>query len=173
VNRSLKYLLPALLATVGFVSAAQAAELKVGVVNYARLVQESPQAKVVQDAMRAEFAPREKELQTLGTTLQARQDRLQKDAATMSEAQRNNAEKDLQAGARDFERKKAAYQDDINARSNEEMTKLQRVLIEEVQAYAKAQNFDVVLADGVIYAANNVDITGAVLTALQKRPARP
>jgi Skp family chaperone for outer membrane proteins len=51
------------------------------------------------------------------------------------------------------------------------MTKLQRVLVEEVQAYSKAQGFDLVLADGVIYFANSLDITPAILGSLTGRKA--
>jgi Skp family chaperone for outer membrane proteins len=40
-------------------------------------------------------------------------------------------------------------------------------LIEEVRVYAKAQNFDLVIADGVVYSTPSVDITPAILTALQ------
>ena len=49
------------------------------------------------------------------------------------------------------------------------MNKLQRTLIGEVREYAKAQNYDVVIADGVIYHTATVDITGAILTALNSR----
>jgi outer membrane protein len=58
-------------------------------------------------------------------------------------------------------------QDDFNARRNEEMSRLQKILIEEVRVYAKAQNFDLVIADGVIYSTPTLDITPAILTALQ------
>ena len=44
------------------------------------------------------------------------------------------------------------FQDDFNGRQNEELSKLQKALVEEVQAYALAQKFDLVLADGVIFA---------------------
>jgi Skp family chaperone for outer membrane proteins len=60
-------------------------------------------------------------------------------------------------------------QDDSNAKRQEEMNKLQRTLIGEVREYAKAQNYDVVIADGVIYHTPTVDITGAILTALNSR----
>jgi hypothetical protein len=42
-----------------------------------------------------------------------------------------------------------------------------------VRDYAKAQNFDVVLADGVIYHTPTIDITTQVLQALQARAPRP
>ena len=55
-------------------------------------------------------------------------------------------------------------QDDFNARRNEEMSRLQKTLIEQVRIYAKAQNFDLVIADGVIYTTPTIDITPAILT---------
>lgn len=177
VKRIVKFLVPAALLALG-ASAPALAEIKVGVVNYGRLMQDSPQAKSALSAIQGEFAPRERELQTQQAQLKAKEDRLQKDGATMSEAQRGQAEKELRDGYRDLARKQSEVQDDFNARRNEEMSRLQRALIEEVQAYAKAQAFDLVLADGVIYYNNSMDITTAILSALQARkpaaaPAKP
>ena len=149
------------------------AEIKVGVIDYARLLDESPQAKVVTEALRAEFGPRLQQLQTQEAALKAKGEKLQKDVATMTPDQRTKAEKDLRDGARELDRKKQEWQDDSNAKRNEEMNKLQRSLIGEVRDYAKAQNFDIVIAEGVIYATPTVDITAAVLTALQARAPRP
>jgi outer membrane protein len=150
-----------------------AAEVKIGVVDYGRLVEESPQAKVALDAIRTEFTPKQRELQQQEQALKAKQDKLEKDAATMSEDQRNRADKDLRDGARDLQRKRSEIQDDFNARRNEEMSRLQRTLIEEVRAYAKAQNFDLVIADGVIYSVPTLDITPAILSSLNSRAPKP
>ncbi|RYG70242.1 OmpH family outer membrane protein [bacterium] len=177
VKRIVSSIVPALVATVAFAAPAQA-DIKVGVVNYGRLMQDSPQAKTALDAIRGEFAGREKELQTSQVQLKSKEDRMQKDAATMSETQRSSSEKELRDGYRELARKQQEFQDDLNARRNEDMSRLQKALVEEVQVYAKAQNFDLVLADGVIYFNNSMDITPAILTALQARkgtaaPAKP
>jgi outer membrane protein len=148
------------------------AEGKIAVVDFQRLGQESPQGKEVFDALRAEFAPRERTLQATGQALKAKQDKLQKDAATMTEEQRSRSEKDLRDGARDFERARGELQDDETARRNEQLSRLQRTLVEEVRAYAKTQNLDMVVSgDAVLYAAPSYDITPAVLTALQSKAA--
>jgi hypothetical protein len=42
-----------------------------------------------------------------------------------------------------------------------------------VREFAKAQNFDVVLADGVIYHTPTIDITTQVLQALNARAPKP
>jgi outer membrane protein len=149
------------------------AELKIGVINYGQLIAQSPQAKVVQDSINSEFMPRQRELQTQEQTLRTRAEKLQKDGATMSEEQRSREEKELRDTARDLERKKQEAQDDYNARRNEELQRLQKTLIEEVRTYAKAQNFDLVFADGVIYWTQAIDITPAVLTVLQSHAPKP
>jgi len=149
---------------------AMAAEPKIGVVDFQRLAIESPQGKAVMESMRAEFAPRERTLQAQGQAVKAKEEKLQKDGATMSEEQRARAEKDLRDGARDFERAKGEFQDDMNARRNEELSRLQRTIVEEVRTYGKAQGFDLILAqEGVIYNASAGDITPAVLAALQAK----
>jgi outer membrane protein len=177
VKRSIPFLLST--AALGlFVASTATAEIKIGVVNTARLMAEAPQAKLAIEGIRTEFAPREREIQTTAAALKAREDKLTKDAATMTEVQRASAEKELRDGYRDLQRKQSEVQDDFNARRNEEMSKLNRTLAEEVQAFAKAQGFDLILTDGVIYATNALDVTGPVLTALQSRrtggaPAAP
>ena len=148
------------------------AEPKMGVVDPQRLLEESPQGRAMLDSMRTEFAPRERTLQAQQQALKAKQDKLQKDGATMTDEQRTRAEKELRDGARDFERARSEFQDDISARRNEEMSRLQKTLGEEVRTYAKAQGFDVVLStEGVVYAAPAYDVTPAILTALQARNA--
>jgi outer membrane protein len=148
------------------------ADLKIGVVNYAKLMQESPQAKAAQDALRGEFAGKQKDLQTQQQSLKTKEESLQRDSATMSADQRTAAERDLRDGNRELQLKVQQYQDDFNARQNEELSKLQKTLVEEVQTFAQAQKFDLVLADGVIFASPVLDVTPQVLTALQARGVR-
>jgi outer membrane protein len=163
--------------TIGFVAAIGTlvaspawAELKIGVVDYGRLVEESPQAKSALEAIRTEFTPRQRDLQNQQATLKSKEDKLQKDGATMSQDQRTNAEKDLRDSYRELQRKQSEVQDDFNARRNEEMSRLQKILIEQVRIYAKAQSFDLVIADGVIYTTPTIDITPAILAQLQANP---
>lgn len=149
------------------------AEVKIAYVDYGRLQEESPQAKAALDAIRNEFTPRQRELQTQQAALKTREEKLQKDAATMTPDQRTRAEKELRDGLRELQRKQGEVQDDFNARRNEELSRLQRTLIEEVRTYAKAQSFDLVIADSVIYSTPSVDITPAILSMLQSRGAKP
>src|SRR5215813_6856352 len=94
-----------LTAVVGTLLASPAwAELKIGVVDYGRLVEESPQAKVALDSIRNEFTPRQRDLQNQQASLKAKEDKLNKDGATMTQDQRTTAEKDLRDGYRELQR---------------------------------------------------------------------
>ena len=147
------------------------AEIKIGVVNAARLLQESPQAKAVQEALRTEFAPKQRELAAQQAALKAKQDKYEKDGSTMSADQRSKTEKELRDGNREYSQKLNDFQEDANTRQNEELSRLQSAIVAEVQSYALSQKYDLVLTDGVIYAANTLDVTAQVLAGLQARAA--
>jgi outer membrane protein len=145
------------------------ADLKIGFVNYQRLMQESPQGKAVQQALQSEFATKQRELSSEQQALKSKQAELDRDGATMSVDQRSAAEQSLRDGERELTEKQNEYQDDMNARQNQELSKLQQMLVEAVQQYAQAQRFDLVLAEGVIFANPAIDITQPVLATLQAR----
>ena len=159
-------------AVVAVPAQAQAAGgLRIAVVNYGVLLQESPQAKAAVDSLRAEFAPKQHTLQTEATQLKAKEDTLKKNEATMTQDQRDQAEVDLRERYQDLAHKQSEIQDDVNTRRNELMSQLQKQLVQVVQTYAKQQRYDLVLADGVIYADQGLDITPAILNALKSAPA--
>ena len=158
-------------------AAEAAAQAKIGVVNVARLLQESPQAQAASQALENEFAARRRDLENQQKDLKAREDKLQKDGAVMAEAERRNAEKTLRDGQRELARKQNEFLEDLNVRRNEALGQLQRNVLQEVQAYAKTAGLDVVVADA-LFASPSVDVTNQVLAALQARkgaaaPAKP
>jgi outer membrane protein len=169
VKRSISSVAVGLIAAGGaFASLPAWAEGKIGIVDFQRLGMESPQGKTIQESMRAEFAPRQRTLQAQEQAIKAKQEKLQKDSATMSEDQRVRAEKELRDSARDLQRAEGEFNDDVTARRNEELSRLQRTLLEEVRTYAKAQNYDVVLSgEAVVYATQAYDITPQILSALE------
>ena len=153
------------------VSQQASAEIKVGVVNFQRLMEEAPQVKSAMQALQNEFGPRQRELVSMQNDLKARDERLAKEAAVMAEADRVKAEKALRDQQREFSRKGGEFQDDLSTRKNEELGKVQRYLLQEIQAYSSAQGFDLVLGEGVFYAKPPLDITTQVLEVLKSKPA--
>ncbi len=145
------------------------AQTKIAVVNVPRLLDEAPQAKSAMQALQDEFAPRQKEIVQNQKDLKAKEEKLQRDGAVMAENERRNAEKDLRDGQRELARKQNEYVEDLNLRRNEEIGKLQRSLLQEVQAFARTSSYDLIVGEGVLYVNESMDITAQVLSALQAR----
>ena len=145
---------------------ASSQEMKIGVVNLQAIAERSPQTKAVMESLREEFAPRDREILSTQQEISDLQAKAQKDLAVMSETERRNVEKELRDLGRDFERLRTEYQEDINLRQNEEFGELQRSLLKEIQDYAEAQGYDLVLGDGALYVSSAVDITEDVLNAV-------
>jgi outer membrane protein len=152
------------------VSAQASAEIKIGYVNFQKLLEEAPQTKSAMQSLENEFAPRRRELLTMQNDMKARDEKFQKEGAVMSEADRSKTEKTLRDQQREFSRKAGEFQDDASTRRNEEIGKVQRYLVTEIQAYATAQGFDLVLGEGVFYAKGPLDVTANVLAVLATKP---
>lgn len=152
-----------------FTMPAAAQDVKIGVVNLQDVVQRAPQTAAVMNALREEFAPREREIVAKQKEIEDLQAKVQKDLAVMGETERRNAEKNLRELGREFERLRSEYQEDSNLRQNEEIGVLQRSMLKEVQDYAEQQGFDLIVGDGVLYMNQSINITDEVLAAVQAK----
>ena len=149
-----------------FALPASAQETKIGVVSLQAIVERAPQTKAVMDALREEFAPREREILAKQKEIEELQAKVQKDLAVMGETERRNAEKNLRDLGREFERLRTEYQEDSNLRQNEEFSVLQRSVLKDVQDYAQEQGYDLIVGDGVLYVNSTVNITEEVLNSI-------
>ena len=150
-----------------FALPASAQELKIGVVNVPVLMEQAPQARVAMAALEEEFQPRQRAILAKQTEFKELSDKVQRDIAVMGETERRNAEKELRELQREVTRLQTEFQEDLNLRRNEELGNLQRSLLKEVQDYAQAAGFDLVVGDGVLYASTTVNLTENVLRAME------
>ncbi|MGQ0429975.1 MAG: OmpH family outer membrane protein [Gammaproteobacteria bacterium] len=153
--------------------AAQAADLKIGYINFGRLLEESPQAKAAQQTLEGEFLPRQRDVAAQQKSLEEKRDKLKREAAVMSEADRVRAEREVRDLEVSLQRRFNELQEDLNLRRNEEVGRMQRALLAEVQAYARANGYQLVVSEGVLFAAEAVDITPQVIAALKAKAPAP
>jgi outer membrane protein len=154
-----------LLSAMAFASQVQAQEFRVGFVNTDRIFKEAASAKAAQSKLEQEFSKREKELVDLGATIKSLADKLERDAPTLSEAQRNTRQKQLIEQDRDFQRKRREFQEDLNSRKNEELQLVLERANKVVKQVAESEKYDLVLQDAV-YINPKHDITDKVIKAL-------
>ena len=144
---------------------AQAQDFRVGFVNTDRIFREANTAKAAQAKLEQEFSRREKELNDVGNNLKSLSDKFEREAPTLSEAQRTQRQKQLVDQDREFQRKRREFQEDLNARKNEELQQVLERANKVVKQVAEAEKYDVVLQEAV-YINPKHDITDKVIKAL-------
>lgn len=145
--------------TIALVSSAQAAEIKVGFVNVARILEKAPQAEQAKVLLEKEFSPRNKRLLASQKVIKKLDEKLVRDVKLMSETEARRLQRDVLEKKRALKRDQEEFREDFNLRRNEELAKLQRLVFEAIKSLSESEKYDLVLHDGVVYASAAVDIT--------------
>ena len=169
MNISRNVFLTAVIALAGFCASAQ--ELKIGIVNLDRIFREANSAKSAQAKLEQEFGKREKDLNEVATQLKTISDKYEREAPTLSETQRTTRQKQLVDQDRDFQRKRREFQEDLNARKNEELQQVIERANRVVKALAEAEKYDLIVQEAV-YVNPKHDITDKVLKSLNAAGGR-
>jgi outer membrane protein len=152
------------------VTTVQAQEVRLGFVSTERVLKEASTAKAAQTKLEQEFSKREKELVDLGNTIKASADKFEKEAPTLPETQRQARQKQILEQDRDFQRKRREFQEDLNARKNEELQLVIQRANKVIKDIAIAEKYDFIFQDAV-YVNPKLDVTDKVIKALNAAPA--
>ena len=128
-------------------------------------------AKVAQTKLEQEFSKREKDLVDQGASIKSLADKFEREAPTLPETQRQTRQKQLLEQDRDFQRKRREFQEDLNARKNEELQLVIQRANKVIKDIAVAENYDFIFQDAV-YVNPKHDITDKVIKALNSAPAK-
>lgn len=161
--------LTTVIALAGFSVSAQ--DFKIGIVNLDRIFREANSAKTAQAKLEQEFGKREKDLNDVATQLKTASDKFEREAPTLSETQRNTKQKQLVDQDRDFQRKRREFQEDLNARKNEELQQVIERANRVVKTLAEAEKYDLIVQEAV-YVNPKHDITDKVLKLLNAATGR-
>jgi len=150
-------------------STVMAAELKIGAVDPAKVLESAPQAEVARAKLEKEFSERDRELLELQQKHRSSEETLARDGMMMSPEQRASKERELRNLQRDIERNQEAFRDDLNIRRNEEFGKLQREIYEAIIQLAEQEGYDLILSEGVIFASGKVDLSDQLIEQLESQ----
>ena len=154
-----------ILALFSAVNVAVAEELRIGVVDVTKLLEESPQAEELRKRLDSEFQRRSKDLLAKQKQLKNLSDKLSRDGAVMSDAEVKQLELDVRTRRRQLKSASDEFREDLNLRRNEESQKLRRQLTEVIHQLGKDENIDLIL-DNAVYASARVNLTDKVLQRL-------
>lgn len=140
---------------------------KIAFVSTERIFREAAPAKAAQTKLEAEFAKRDRDLQDMAARLKAQSDKLDKDAAVLSDSDRAKRQRDLSDLDKEFQRKQREFREDLNQRRNEELSVVLERTNKVIRQIAEAEKYDIVFQEAV-YASKRIDITDKVLKELAK-----
>ena len=149
------------------------ADLKIGYVNAAKVLDQSPQAEEVSKKLKKEFSGREQKLLDGRKELKKLEDKMARDGAIMSDTERSKLDREIMVRKRDMQNDSDAFRDDLNLRRNDEMNKLLAIVQQAIEGIGKEQHFDLIVYEGVAYANPAIDLTDQVLNKLKSSATSP
>lgn len=146
-------------------SSALAQQLKIGYVDFERVMLLSLPARAMEDKLAAEILPRQRQLDELGAHLKAVAGQLDKEGPTLSEHDIGRRRRELIDQERDLMRKLREFNEEVAQRRNEQKSELWELTHRAIRQIFKQEKYDLILQDAVM-AAPTVDITNEVMKAL-------
>lgn len=146
---------------------AQEPAYKIGFVNTARVLKEAPQARRVEERLKAEFEPREAQLKQKRQEILALEDQLKTDS-TLGGNARRKLEREIRLKVSQLKFLEQEFREDQNLRRNEEIRELQQVISKVLKMQGDDQKFDLILTEGVSYVSDRIDITAETIEMLKQ-----
>ena len=152
-------------------AAVDPADLRIGFVNFRRIMAAAPQREGINERLEREFGVERDALLQAQSELRSMERQLE----TLQHGDSyNDYERQVINKRRDVARRDSDYRDNINVRRNEEMAKLQKMIGDEIISLAKEANYDIILNDiGVFYVSERADLSPQVITRLQRKAEKP
>jgi len=152
-----------------FFPAISSAETKIGFVNLVKLIEEAPQGASATKKIEAEFSPRDNAIRKKQKKIQKLESDLEKNKLVMKASELSNKEAEITRLSRSIKREADEFREDYNLRRNEELKVLQKVVREAINEVGKENKFDLIMAEGVLFASKKANITELVLKKLRSK----
>lgn len=146
---------------------AQQTGYKIGFVNTGTVLKEAPQARKVEERLKAEFKAREKILKEKQQELFQIEQKMKIDGVLMTQAAKRKLERELRLKLSQIKFEQQEFREDQNLRRNEEIRNLQTVIASVLKRLGDQEKFDLILTEGVSYVSDAIDITPMIIEMLK------
>ena len=150
----------------------QAAEMKIGLVDFQQVVEKSEPGQRVEAGLKKEGERMEAELKKDKEELEALKEKMEREATVMSREAREEKEIEFRVKARNLQEKDQRYRQEFVGKQRQEIDELRKVVLEIAQEVGKKEGFTIIVSKvGVLYNDPAVDLTDKVVQMLNKRLA--
>lgn len=151
---------------------AQNGVYKIGFVNTGTVLKEAPQARKVEEKLKAAFEAREKVLLAKQQELLELENKLKSEGDYLSQSSQRKLERELRLKLSQLKFEQQEFREDQNLRRNEEIRNLQNVIAAVLKQLGDEQKFDLILTEGVSYVSDAIDITPKIIEMLKNLPEK-
>lgn len=141
---------------------------RIGYVDMKRLLDQAPQVQQAHEHLQQEFAERNATLEADQRHLQTLKDKLAEQRTTLSSAQINQRQQQIDVLAGSVRRARTNMRDALKTRSDQALQQSWQVISNAAVEYARDNGYDLLLPSPVIYASPKFDITDAILDRLRQ-----
>ncbi len=162
----------AVLATLMMGTSVNAFAHKVGIVDMQEIYKQIPQMAKIEQSLQTEFAERRQELEKLQGDIRFEAEKFKRESTTMSQAQKDTLREKIQGMQKNLAEQGRPLEQEIKARQNQELAKVQGVIIKTIEEIAKDGDFDEVkVKDTTIYfnPKEVTDLSSKVVAAVSKK----
>ncbi len=156
-----------LIATNSVAIAQQKGQYKIGFVNTGVVLKEAPQAKQVEERLKAEFLAREKVLLVKQQELLDLENKIKTESAIMTQTAQRKLERELRLKLSQLKFEQQEFREDQNLRRNEEIRNLQLIIASVLKKLGDEHEFDLILTEGVSYVSDAINITPLIIDMLK------
>ncbi len=142
------------------------AQGKIGVINIQAAIANTVEGKKVIGDLQKKYAPRQAELQRLQQEIQAIQDQLSKQAATLSEEEQGRLSREAEEKQKLLKRDAEDAQNDFNHDRDESINRIGVKMVKVINEYASQNGFALILDDAqipVYFASKDIEVTAEIV----------
>jgi len=140
---------------------------KIGFVNTSKVLKQAPQARKVEERLKAEFGPRETQIKEQRQEILALEEQIKSDKKINSNIRRK-LEREIRLKVSQLKFLEQEFREDQNLRRNEGIRELQQVIAGVLEELGDSGNYDLILTEGVSYVSGQIDITEKIIQMLNQ-----
>lgn len=149
-----------------------AALSRIGFVDIPYLIAKAPQALEAEQRLETEFAPRQEELQEQRDQLAELTAKLNDNTLELPEVDQVRLDRETRGLERRIKRSEQDFREELNIQKNNEFKQVRILVLEAIASFGKTHKYDLIVSDGVLFAAKRIDVTERILETLVKENLR-
>ncbi|MEN2994565.1 MAG: OmpH family outer membrane protein [Thermodesulfovibrio sp.] len=151
------------------------AEVKIGVVDLYRVLNESEEGKKSINELQSMFEARQKTLEEKQKKIQSLKEELEKKRSVLSEEARKAKEEEIERLGRDLQRTAADYQVELQKKQNEITQSMLREIRQIINDFAKKEGYSLILEKVeqiILFTTPEVDITDKIISIFNQKTSQ-